>query len=85
MTEAEIKREAEEEFTKGYVQLAMDLIREANADGKPEDLTKHLLKRLGIHQLALDRQARRTNCLLLILSGVMAIGAVFSVLTYCKM
>ena len=91
MATDDLRREVEAEFNKSDVQLGLDLIQEALANREPADSAKHLLKRMGLHQLVLDRQVRQTNQWLLILSVVMAIGslasivgAVFSVLAYYK-
>ena len=84
-----IRKEAAAELTKEPKQLSEDIIREASTHpDKPEgekenlDIIKHLLKRIALHQLALDRQGRRTNCILILLSAIMAIGALFTVLQY---
>jgi len=74
--------EVEGELCKSDHQLARDLIDEAMAKrGNDLDNVKHLLKRVGFHQIVLARQSRRTNCWLLVLSVLMVIGAVASVIS----
>jgi hypothetical protein len=87
--EESIRREAAAELAKGARQLSEDIIREASTHpDKPEgekenlDIIKHVLKRIALHQLALDRQSRWTNRILIVLSVIMAIGALFTVLQY---
>jgi hypothetical protein len=87
--EQKIREEATAELAKGPQQLAEDIIREASTHPeKPEgekenlDIIKHLLERIALHQLALDRQGRRTNRILIVLSIIMAIGALFTVLQF---
>jgi predicted GTPase len=89
MTEEDIRREAQEEFSKGVMQLAMDAIREANtlpagpaSEKENLDSIKHLIKRLAVHQVSLDASARKASKWLVILSVIMAVGAVFQVLSF---
>lgn len=79
MAHDDLKREIESEFAKSDSQLGQDLIQEAMAERSNDDSVKHMLKRLGLHQLVLDRQLRTANCWLLWLSVIMAIGAVASI------
>jgi len=86
-----IKKEANDEFKKSLPHLAQDIIREANTlPGEPAgekenlDIIKHLLKRIALHQLVMDKQNRRTICVLILLSIIMAVGALFTVLQYYK-
>jgi hypothetical protein len=87
--EDKIRKEAADELSKKPDQLAADIIREANThperpEGEKEnlDIIKHLLKRIALHQLALDKQAKRTNWWLIVLSIIMAVGSFFTVLQY---
>jgi hypothetical protein len=73
------RHEVEAEFAKTDVQLGQDLIQEAGAKRPEPDSVKHLLKRLGLHQLVLDRRLRWTNTWLLILSVIMAFGSLASI------
>lgn len=89
MREEEIEREAREEFSKGVMQLAMDVIREANtvpagpaSEKENLDLIKHLLKRLAVHQVSLDASGRKTSKWLVILSVIMVFGVVFQILGF---
>lgn len=86
MSKDDLKREVESEFAKSDVQLGQDLIQEAMANRPDQDSVKHLLKRLGLHQLVLDRQVRKANRWLFWLSIVMApasiVQAVYAVLAY---
>jgi len=86
-----IKKEANDEFKKSLPHLAQDIIREANTlpsepAGEKEnlDIIKHLLKRIALHQLVMDKQNRRTICILILLSIIMVVGALFTVLQYYK-
>lgn len=79
MSNDDLEREVESEFAKSDLQLGKDLIQEAMAQRSNDDSVKHLLKRLGLHQLVLDRQVRTANGWLLRLSVVMAIGALASI------
>ena len=86
-----IRELAAAELAKQPRQLSEDIIREAithpeQPEGEKEnlDIIKHLLKRIALHQLALDRQGRRTNLILIVLSIIMAIGALFSTLQYFR-
>jgi hypothetical protein len=89
LSENEITSEAQQEFLKKSEQLAKDIIREANTlPKKPAsekenlDIIKHLLKRIALHQLTLDKQTKRTNFILILLSIIMAVGAFFTILQY---
>lgn len=89
MKEEELQREVNDEFTKDHYHLASDIIKEANTlpktpAGEKEnlDIIKHLIKRMAVHQLILEYQAKRTNCILIILSIIMAIGSLFTVLAF---
>lgn len=91
ISDEKIKKEANDEFKKSLPHLAQDIIREANTlPGEPVgekenlDIIKHLLKRIALHQLVMDKQNRRTICVLILLSVIMAIGALFTVLQYYK-
>jgi hypothetical protein len=91
ISDEKLKTEAHDEFRKSLDILAQDIIREANtlpgeAAGEKEnlDIIKHLLKRIALHQLVLDKQNRRTILILIILSIIMALGALFSILQYFK-
>ena len=92
MTEKDIKREAEAESKKPFEQLKQDIIREANTlpekpAGEKEnlDIIKHLIKRLALHQISLEAKAKKANILLIVLSVIMAIGSLFSILSFfCK-
>lgn len=89
MTEKDIKREAEAEFKKPFEQLKQDIIREANIlpenpAGEKEnmDIIKHLIKRLALHQISLEEKAKKANIWLIVLSLIMAIGSLFSILSF---
>jgi len=91
MNEKEIEKEAYLETTKDTNELIKDSIREANTvpkyfAGEKEnlDIIKHLLKRLAVHQIVLQKRANDTNNLLIMLSIIMAVGAIFSILIYFK-
>lgn len=91
MTEEDIKKEAKEELTKSTEELIKDTIREANtypqtplAENENLDIIKHLIKRLAIHQIILEKRTNETNRWLIILSIIMAVGALFSILSYFK-
>jgi hypothetical protein len=69
----------------------MDVIREANttptgpaSEKERLDTIKHLIKRLAVHQISLDARAKKVSQWLIILSEIMAVGAVFQVLSYCS-
>ena len=99
MMEKNIEGELCLEFQKNRNELIKDIIREANT--LPEntaseienlDIIKHLIKRLAIHQVSLDDSAKRMNNLLIflsiimtILSFIMAIGAIYTVLSFYKL
>lgn len=64
-------------------QLGKDIIREANTlPDKPAseeenlDIIKHLIKRLSVHQLLIEKQTKKTNFILIILSFIMAVSAI---------
>jgi hypothetical protein len=86
LDEEKIRVEINDEFKKDLTQLAEDIVREANTlpsgptAGEREnlDIIKHLLKRIAVHQLVIDKQNRRTNKLLIVLSAIMATGAIFA-------
>jgi proline racemase len=89
ISEDQVGREIKDEFAKDLTTLAQDITREANTHpDKPEgekenlDIIKHLLKRMAIHQVSLQKQSKRTNVWLFVLSIIMAIGAVFAILEY---
>jgi hypothetical protein len=91
MNEEDIEKEANSEEKKKTKELIKDTIREANTG--PEnpleekenlDIIKHLIKRLAIHQIILQKRAGDTNRWLIVLSVIMAVGALFSILTYFK-
>lgn len=92
MTEEDIEKEANSEEEKNYKELIRDAIREANtcpktplAEKENLDIIKHLIKRLAVHQIILQKRTEDTNRRLFILSIIMAVGALFSVLTFfCK-
>ena len=91
ISDEKIKTEAHDEFRKSLDHLAQDIIREANTlPGGPAsekenlDIIKHLLKRIALHQLVLDKQNRRTILILIILSIIMAVGSFFTILQYCR-
>lgn len=89
MTEKDIEREADSEFKKDFNELAKDIIREANTLPKEPatekenlDIIKHLIKRLALHQINLELSSKKTNFLLVVLSIIMAIGSLFSILSF---
>lgn len=91
MNEEDIEKEANSEEKKKTKELIKDTIREANTG--PEnpleekenlDIIKHLIKRLAIHQIILQKRTGDTNRWLIVLSVIMAVGALFSILTYFK-
>ena len=90
MEENDIENEARLEFKKNMEELVKDIIREANTlpKGQPAsekenlDIIKHLIKRLAVHQISLDNRAKKINILLIILSFIMTIGAIFSILSF---
>lgn len=91
MTNEEIEIEVNSEFEKNSRELAKDIWREANkipqepANEKENlDIIKHLIKRLTVHQIVLQDRINKTNCWLIVLSVIMAIGALFSILSYFK-
>ena len=80
MTKEQIETEVKQEFDKKIDQLASDVIDEANTLPKnpaPEkenlDLIKHLLKKMAVHQLIIEKQAKKTNLYLLILTVIITI------------
>lgn len=80
----QIAAEALEIFNKNPIELAQDIIREVNASGVEADVATQLLKRIALHQLAMDRQARETNHWLLILTVLSVIEALLTLLLYLK-
>lgn len=89
MEEKYIEGEACLEFKKNTKELIKDVIREANtppiepaSEKENLDIIKHLIKRLAIHQISLDDRAKKVNHWLIILSVIMAIGAIFSFLSF---
>lgn len=89
MTDKEIEAEIKLEFDKDTLILAKDIWNEANTlppkpAGEKEnlDIIKHLIKRLTVHQIILEDRANKTNFWLIVLSMIMAIGALFSILSY---
>ncbi len=91
MTNEEIEVEVKSEFEKNPRELAKDMVREANlipqkpaSEKENLDIIKHLIKRLTIHQAVLQDRTNKTNCWLIVLSIIMAIGALFSILSYLK-
>ncbi len=84
MTEKEILKEAKLELDKNTLEMMKDVIREANSDREGLDNIKHVIKRLAVHQVVLEKRASKTNKWLKWLSIVMAIGAFFSILTFFK-
>lgn len=88
MKEKEVESEAEAELGKATIELVKDTIREANnipqqVAGEKEnlDIIKHLIKRLTVHQIILEDRANKMNLILLWLSVVMTISALFSILS----
>lgn len=85
-----VENEALLEFEKNTEELVKDIIREANTLPKEQpasekenlDIIKHLIKRLAVHQISLDDRAKKINYWLIILSIIMAIGAIFSILSF---
>lgn len=91
MTEEAIKAEVELEFTKNIKELAKDAVREANENHQNPagekgnlDIIKHLVKRLLVHQLILEDRVNRTNYWLIVLSIIMAAGALLSIVSFFK-
>ena len=92
LTENQIKEEVSAEFGKSIDELMFDIVREANSEREDSaseklnlDIIKHLIKRLDLHILNIEKKASFTNKLLIFLSIVGAIGAVFAVLDFfCK-
>lgn len=89
MKEEELQREVDDEFNKDYRHLARDVIEEANTlpekpAGEKEnlDIIKHLIKRMAVHHLSLEHQAKRTNRILIFLSVVMALGALTTLVDF---
>lgn len=88
-SEKSFKAEALEELQKPLEQLAEDIFREANTlpsapAGEKEnlDIIKHLIKRLAAHQISLENKTQETNRSLIRLSVIMAIGSIFSILSF---
>jgi len=92
ITETEIEQEARSEFTKKPKVLAEDIIREANTlptkpacENENLDIIKHLVKRLALHQISLDARAKKMTFLLVVLSIIMSVGAIYTIrIFYCK-
>ena len=89
ITDEQVRIELDAEFSKDLRALAADITREANThpvepEGEKEnlDIIKHLIKRMAFHQVCLQEQAKRTNRWLLVLSIIMAVGALFTVLQF---
>ena len=90
MTEEQIEHQYQDELSKNAKKYITDAIREAATlpDNQPAsaeenlDIIKHLLKRLAIHQIMLEEKAKTTNCWLIVLSIIMAIGSLFTVLSF---
>lgn len=89
MEEKYIEGEACLEVKKKPEELVKDIIREANtlpeepaSEKENLDIIKHLIKRLAVHQISLDDRAKKINYWLIILSFIMAIGAIFSILSF---
>jgi len=87
--EEEIEQELKQEFKKRHTDLAKDIIREANTlpeepagENENLDIIKHLIKRLAVHQLIIEEQAKIANARLVVLSIIMAIGAIFTILGF---
>jgi hypothetical protein len=89
----EIKKEVKEEFKKPKDKLAFDIVKEANSNYDNSeaasekvnlDIIKHLLKRLDLHIISIDKKAKWNNIILIFLSIIMAIGAIFAIFQYYK-
>lgn len=95
MNEKDIEKEAYLERFKDSNELIKDAIREANALPKTPtseknnlDIIKHLIKRLAVHQVSLEREANKTNKWLLLLTIISTFATVISLINilkdYCK-
>ena len=91
MNEKDIEKEAYLEQFKNPNELIKDAIREANALPKTPagekdnlDIIKHLIKRLAIHQVSLEKEAGKTNKWLLWLTLVSTIAALISLVNIFK-
>ena len=89
MNKKQIEREAEQEFKKNSSELVKDIIREANelpkepaSEKENLDIIKHLIKRLTVHQIILEEKANKIGLWLIILSIIMAVGALFSIFQF---
>ncbi len=72
-------KEALDEFNKSSAHQIQDIIAEANnlpknpaSEKENLDIIKHLIKRLAYQQVSLNKKAKWTNLLLIILSTIMA-------------
>lgn len=84
--------QAESELHKDSVQQINDLIEEANrliqppniADSEENNLDriKHLLKRIGFQQAAIDYKTSKTNKILIVLTGVAIIPAIETIVKF---
>ncbi len=96
MNEKDIEKEACLERFKNSDELIKDAIREANTLPKTPasekdnlDIIKHLIKRLAIHQVSLEKEASKTNKWLLLLTIISTLAAVISLIniilkSYCN-
>ena len=91
MNEKDIEKEAYLEQFKNPNELIMDAIREANTLPKTPasvkqnlDIIKHLIKRLAMHQVSLEKEASKTNSRLLLLTIISTIAAVISLVNIVK-
>lgn len=84
--------EAKNELDKKPIQQIADLIEEVNSisTDKGEDVRKnidrlkHIIKRIGFQQAAIDYKASKTNKYLIVLSVIAAIPAVEVVVRFVK-
>jgi hypothetical protein len=81
MDDEEIGKEAQSHFKKCKLQLAEDILREANEETEPLDRIKHTLKVMALQQLVLSERTGRTNCILIILAVINALGAVATIVS----
>ena len=91
MNEKDIEKEAYLEQFKNPNELIKDAIREANTLPKTPasvkqnlDIIKHLIKRLAMHQVSLEKEASKTNSRLLLLTIISTIAAVISLVNIVK-
>ncbi|GEM_PF-2739250 len=91
MNEKDIEKEAYLEKFKKSDELIKDAIREANTIPKTPagekqnlDIIKHLIKRLAMHQVSLERQASNTNKWLLVLTIISTIATIISLINVIK-